>query len=92
MNDIQLRLSIHGVVQGVGFRWFAQRVANQSNLTGWVRNEPDGSVTVEVEGEAGLVKDFIVELKTGNRHAQVTRIDVQLVELKHEQSPFTILH
>lgn len=90
MTDTRLRLSIHGVVQGVGFRWFVQRAANQMNLTGWARNEPDGSVTVEVEGDSGLVKAFIDEIKTGNRYAHVTRIDEQPVELKHELPPLVI--
>lgn len=46
------RLSLHfvGEVQGVGFRWTARRVANELGLVGWVRNEPDGSVSMELQG------------------------------------------
>lgn len=92
MSDIRLRLSIQGVVQGVGFRWFTKRAADRFNLAGWVRNEPDGSVTAEVEGDAGLVKEFISELKTGNRYAQVTRIAEKPLELTFAAPPFTIRH
>lgn len=90
MADIRVRLSIHGVVQGVGFRWFTKREADWFNLAGWVRNEPDGSVTAEVEGETGLVKDFIQALKTGNRYAHVTRIAEEPLELTLESPPFSI--
>ncbi len=90
MADIRLRLSIHGVVQGVGFRWFTKRAADQMNLAGWVRNEPGGRVTAEVEGDPGLVKAFIDELKIGNRYARVTRIDEARLGLAHEKPPFLI--
>jgi len=92
MTDIRLRLSVQGVVQGVGFRWSTKRAADQLNLTGWVRNESDGSVTAEVEGDPGLIQSFIDELETGNRFAHVTRIDKLPVELVHDPSSFHILH
>jgi acylphosphatase len=46
----RLRLHFVGEVQGVGFRWTAHRVANELGLVGWVRNEPDGSVSMELQG------------------------------------------
>lgn len=39
-----------GEVQGVGFRWTARKVATNLDLSGWVRNEPDGSVSMELQG------------------------------------------
>ena len=39
-----------GEVQGVGFRWTARKVAQELALSGWVRNEPDGSVEIELQG------------------------------------------
>jgi acylphosphatase len=46
------RIKVHfvGEVQGVGFRWTARKVAGELDLTGWVRNEPDGSVSMELQG------------------------------------------
>ncbi len=46
------RLAVHftGQVQGVGFRWSSQRIANNLGLTGWVHNEWDGSVKMELQG------------------------------------------
>ena len=46
----RLRLRFVGEVQGVGFRWTARRVAQELGLTGWVRNEWDGSVRMELQG------------------------------------------
>lgn len=46
----RLRLHFVGEVQGVGFRWTARRVANNLGLSGWVRNEFDGSVSMELQG------------------------------------------
>ena len=44
------RIEFHGRVQGVGFRYQAQKYASAYGLKGWVRNEYDGSVTMEVQG------------------------------------------
>lgn len=46
----RLRMRFVGEVQGVGFRWTSRRVAQDLGLTGWVRNEPDGSVSMELQG------------------------------------------
>ena len=46
----RLRLRFVGEVQGVGFRWTAREVADSLGLVGWVRNEPDGSVSMELQG------------------------------------------
>lgn len=47
---IRKRLQFYGRVQGVGFRYTAIRAANSLGVSGWVRNERDGSVTVEAQG------------------------------------------
>jgi len=56
---------ISGIVQGVGFRWYVQRIAKSLNLTGWVKNLPDGRVEVLVEGEKGEIESFVKKLKEG---------------------------
>lgn len=60
-----IRLSVRytGAVQGVGFRATARSVARTHKVTGWVRNDPDGAVTLEVQGDAGEVAAFRDELR-----------------------------
>ena len=47
---VRRRITLTGSVQGVGLRWRACRAAEQFGCTGWVRNEPDGSVSMEIQG------------------------------------------
>ena len=60
---IARELSIIGSVQGVGFRWTAKRIADGLGLPGWVRNNPDGSVSLAVAGRAAAVNEFIALLE-----------------------------
>ena len=57
------RISVCGVVQGVGFRPFVYRLAQEHNLKGWVRNT-SGNVEIEVEGNGGAVDNFLNDLQT----------------------------
>ena len=50
---IRRRYQIYGRVQGVGFRYTVVQAANALGLTGWVRNERDGTVTTELQGDRG---------------------------------------
>ena len=66
-NDhvIRLRLRFRGLVQGVGFRWRACRAARSAGATGWVRNEGDGSVTMELQGTFSQIDAVIAALDRG---------------------------
>jgi acylphosphatase len=64
-EDLRLDATVRGVVQGVGFRWFAIREAQQRDLAGWVANEPDGSVRVVAEGPAEAIASFRAVLEAG---------------------------
>lgn len=56
------RISVEGLVQGIGFRPFVYRLAHELNLTGWVQNSPAGA-TIEVEGKAPELDQFLLRLK-----------------------------
>ena len=56
------KISVRGVVQGVGFRPFVYRLAQDHNLKGWVRNT-SGSVEIEVEGDEESLENFLIDLK-----------------------------
>ena len=83
-------LIVQGLVQGVGFRWFVQREANQLGLTGYVKNLYNGDVEVEVEGERGLIEELIRQLKVGNRSSRVTNVQVSWLEYEEKYNNFRI--
>ena len=76
MNSVGVQLRIHGLVQGVGYRYYCLRKARNLGLKGWVRNNPDGTVSVAAEGDRSLLEELIKELKAGPPSASVTDIDV----------------
>lgn len=71
-----------GRVQGVGFRMTARSVANGRDVTGWVRNEVDGSVMLEVQGTGESVGAYLGALRTrmGDRIAQENAVEVTVVQ------------
>ena len=73
----RLHATVHGDVQGVGFRYFVQRSAAQLGLTGWVRNNDDGTVELVAEGARTRLEDLRQAVERGPRMARVDRVDVQ---------------
>ena len=69
------RFVISGRVQGVGFRYFAVRVARQAGVFGTVRNLPDGSVEAIAEGSAAAIAEFRDALERGPSYSHVARVD-----------------
>jgi acylphosphatase len=74
MKELRV-LRIHGKVQGVGYRFFATRVARRLGLKGSIQNLRDGTVEAAVEGDGKDIDEWIRELREGPRYAEVTRID-----------------
>ena len=70
------RAIVRGRVQGVGFRFFAERAARELGVRGWVRNRPDGSVEALAEGEDEALETFIERLKRGPLSSRVDRVEV----------------
>ena len=66
----------HGDVQGVGFRWRAQQAAKLYGLTGWVRNDWEGTVTMELQGEPALLDKAILVLEN-SRYIRIDRIETR---------------
>jgi acylphosphatase len=74
------RLRIHGYVQGVGYRYGMVVEAERLGVTGWVRNRRDGTVEALIQGEERAVARLIDWARQGPGGAQVTKVEVELVE------------
>jgi acylphosphatase len=85
-----MRVEILGDVQGVGFRFFAERRANQLGLRGWVRNRYDGAVEVEAEGPASDLERFLTALRQGPRAARIDDVRVEWLAHRGDLPPFTV--
>jgi acylphosphatase len=81
---------ISGLVQGVGYRWFVTRKAQEYNLTGYVRNLYSGDVEVEVEGYKPMILDFARDLKVGPRSGQVTDMKIDWGEYEGRYGNFDV--
>ena len=75
---------ISGMVQGVGYRAFAERSARQTGVTGWARNQNDGRVEVHANGTVEQLDDFEARLRQGPRWAQVRAVEVLEAAVSHE--------
>jgi len=83
-------LKIYGDVQGVGFRYRLAEEAARLNLTGWVRNEPDGTVLVVADGEEENLRKLIEYCKEGPKFAKVDRVEVEWMEAENKFKEFII--
>ncbi len=72
-----VRVRVTGRVQGVSFRYHAQREASRCGLTGWVRNDPDGSVELHLEGPWDEVDAMVAWCRTGPQAASVREVAIR---------------
>ena len=68
---ISLQVFYEGNVQGVGFRWSVRHVAKGFDVTGWVRNLPDGRVELQATGEEDEVRAFLDDVAQGELHGLI---------------------
>ena len=74
-----------GRVQGVGFRWFAEMLADKHNYTGWIRNMYNGNVEMEIQGSNLNIHSFISDLQKAARSASISDYSAKEVPaLPHE--------
>ena len=79
-NKVRLHAQIHGLVQGVSFRYYTLREARQLGIRGWVRNCADGAVEVVAEAPRQTLNRFLSWLEHGPPSAEVHQVDVQWAE------------
>ncbi|KRM07718.1 MAG: acylphosphatase [Liquorilactobacillus ghanensis] len=81
---ITVKISVYGLVQGVGFRYCTKMVADRLGVVGIVRNEADGSVYIEAQGSIAVIKKFIAEIKKSpTPSGRVERIAVKELSSKN---------
>lgn len=84
---IRKHMIIHGDVQGVGFRYRAKHAANSLRITGWVRNEWDGTVEMEAQGTEEQINKMFVMISAGT-YINIERVDSKLIPLEEHESGF----
>lgn len=77
-----LNITVYGDVQGVFFRRTIKHEAGRKRISGFVRNEPDGSVYMEVEGDEEVLQGFTEWLKLGADGHQIKRVDIEKGQFK----------
>jgi acylphosphatase len=89
MAEERLRATVHGRVQGVGFRYAVLSEAGRLGLKGFVENRPDGSVHVEAEGSPEQLDRLEAFLRAGSRPARVDELAIERLEATGEFDGFS---
>lgn len=77
MEKVRKFMKIYGQVQGVGFRYRANYAANSLGLTGWVKNEWDGTVEMEVQGTESQINQLLTLINQG------TYVNIEEIKSRH---------
>ena len=84
---LRKRLVFRGRVQGVGFRWRARAAARNAGATGWVRNNFDGSVTMELQGSEAQI-DRVVQSLGHDRYIRIDSLEARTIPVDPEERGF----
>lgn len=84
---IRRRIVFYGWVQGVGFRYRARHAAQMYGCTGWVRNETDGSVTMEIQGPEESIDRVILAIERGT-YVKIENMDNRTIPVDTEERGF----
>ncbi|MCH8300079.1 MAG: acylphosphatase [Candidatus Marinimicrobia bacterium] len=90
MNSSGINVIVSGVVQMVGYRWFAVNSAKELHLTGWVKNLENGTVELRAFGQKGTLDAFIKQLSIGPMLSKVTNVNVQGIEYESAYKDFMV--
>ena len=86
---MRYRMSFYGRVQAVGFRYTACHAAERYRLTGWVRNDYDGSVTMELQGSEGQIDQVILAIERGT-YIHIENMDCRSIPPLPEEPEFRV--
>jgi acylphosphatase len=88
----RLSIVVSGRVQGVGFRFFAQEVAEELAISGWAKNTFDGNVEIEAQGEEESLAVFSKKIAEGPALANVNSFIANEIPVDLNEKIFTIRH
>ena len=89
-NAIRLYVNVVGRVQGVGFRMFVRQTAIAMKVTGWVKNDSDGSVSMEIQAEPQVLDALIERLKKGNGFSKILQLKSENLAVVEGEKKFVI--
>lgn len=75
---IRKQIRVYGSVQGVGFRYRAEHAAAMVGCTGWVRNDPDGAVSMEIQGTEEQIDKVFLMIQQGT-YVNIERMDAKTI-------------
>jgi len=84
----RISFTVHGKVQDVCFRDFTKQKAKAYNVTGFVKNESDGTVRGEAQGDADALSKLKKDLNQGPKAAHVVKLETKALEVKDGESSF----
>ena len=84
---VRKHIIFYGSVQGVGFRWRAKNAAEHYSCTGWVRNECDGSVSMEIQGTEESIESVILAIEKGT-FVRIENMDMKNVPIVEDEYRF----
>ncbi|MCI0329930.1 MAG: acylphosphatase [candidate division Zixibacteria bacterium] len=90
MGQAAVRAIVSGLVQGVGYRFYAIGHARRLGLTGYAKNLPGGNVEAYAEGERGLLEEFLKLLRAGPAAADVSGVSVEWAKPSGRYKSFSI--
>lgn len=86
---LRQHIVFYGWVQGVGFRYRASHAADYYGTTGWVRNEPDDSVTMEIQGTQEQIDNVILAIERGT-YVKIENMDVRTIPVIEVEREFRV--
>ncbi|AGT30818.1 acylphosphatase [Geobacillus genomosp. 3] len=88
----RVHVMVEGRVQGVGFRYFVQHEALKRQLTGWVKNNDDGTVEMEAQGHESALQLFLDTIEAGTMFAKVSHMHVEPRPVRPDETKFRIMY
>ncbi len=89
-RNLRVKVEVCGQVQGVGYRFFVERAAQERFLSGWVANTPEGSVKIEAQGTEADLRTLLKDLEKGPGLAVVEKMKIDWLDSLPEEEGFHV--